>query len=249
MLEPFFRFSPRRFIDEKVLDEQIRCQKRNQGFSDDFRIIPWGFSSRIGDQPFIAMHPRHCFLIAHGIFSKGVFGFLCRLIYTFLLLIRIDLLLLFQFFYRTIRQGWCYSDFVSVKLLTDIKFKQLTFHLHDMKGRHRRCTSSLACEVIPERNTRCSVRDGTHTYCIETPDWCPEISTSITLSYSFSVIFFFFQMEISAFKHNTSLELSSALSEVIFLAPSLSWMLIKNDIPTLWWVRISRHRSSDSLSL
>ena len=40
-------------------------------------------------------------------------------------------------------------------------------------------------------------------------------------------------MEISSFKHNTSLELSSALSEIIFLAPCLSWMLIENDLPTL----------------
>ena len=61
MLERFFRFSPRRFIDEKVLDEHIRCQTRNQGFWDDFRIIPRGFSSRISDQPFIAMHPRRFF--------------------------------------------------------------------------------------------------------------------------------------------------------------------------------------------
>ena len=135
------------------------------------------------------------FLIAHGIFSKGVFIFLCRLIYMFLLLIRIDLLLLSQFFCHTIGQGWYYSDFVSVKLLTDIKFKQLTFHLHDMKGRHRRCTSSLTCEAIPERNMRYFVRDGTHTYCIETPDWCPDIFTSITVSYSFSVISFSFRLK------------------------------------------------------
>lgn len=111
----------------------------------------------------------------------------------FLLLIRINLLLLSQFFYRTIRQGWYYSDFVSVELLTAIKLKQLIFHLHDMKGRHRRCTSSMTCEAIPERNMRCFVRDGTHTYCIETPDWCPDIFTSITLSYSCSVISFSFR--------------------------------------------------------
>ena len=141
------------------------------------------------------MHPRHFFWLHTVSSAKGYLVFLCRLIYTFLLLIRIDLLLLSQFFCRTIRQGWYYSDFVSVKFLIDIKFKQLTFHLHDMKGRHRRCISSLTCEAIPERNKRCFVRDGTHTYSTETPDWCPDISTSITLSYSFSVISFSFRLK------------------------------------------------------
>ena len=130
------------------------------------------------------------FSIAHGLFTKGVFTFLCRLIYSFSLLIRIELLSLSQFFCRMIRQGRYYADFLSVKLLTDIKFKQLTFHLHDMKGRHRGCTSSLTCEAIPERSMPCFVREGTHTYSAETRDWCPDTSPSITLNYLFSVISF-----------------------------------------------------------
>ena len=76
LLECFFRFSPRRFTSEKVLDEQIRCQTRNQGFWDDFRIIPWGFSSRISDQPFIAMHPRHFFDCTRYLHQRGISFFM-----------------------------------------------------------------------------------------------------------------------------------------------------------------------------
>ena len=55
-----------------------------------------------------------------------------------------------------------------MKLLTDIKFNQLTFQFQSMQELRRRFSPSLPREAIPEQNLRCFAREGTHTYSAET---------------------------------------------------------------------------------